>query len=64
MKDIMKSILSRVLSEEIAHQENWKDEEPGNVTRDRVISEIKNFMEENGIEFRQDYYLNERIKRR
>ena len=60
MKDMMKSILSRVLSEEIAHQENWKDEEHGNVNRDRIISEIKNFMEENGIEFRQDFYINER----
>lgn len=60
MKDMMKSILSRVLSEEIAHQENWKHEEHGNVNRDRIISEIKNFMEENGIEFRQDFYINER----
>lgn len=59
----MKSILSRVLSQEIRHQEQWKEQDvemfgehmagPRNLN----IKEIKNFMEENDIEFNYEWYI-------
>ena len=57
MSDLLKIVLSRVLSEEIRHQEQWKKEDLENGLpetavkhRDVVIEEIKKFMEENGID--------------
>lgn len=55
------AILSRVLSEEIGRQEKWKIKDSNNgfdtTDRDEAIQEIKNFMVENNIEIRTDYYL-------
>lgn len=64
MTDLMKSILGRVLSQEIAHQENWKADDirrfgEDRVDRDEIIQQIKDFMEENGIQFREDFYFDE-----
>lgn len=57
----MKSIFSRLLSTEIGKQEKWKnrDEDRGFDTsdRDKVVAEIQQFMKDNQIEFRTDYYL-------
>lgn len=55
MDAFMKSILSRVLSDEIRNQEKWKEDErregfPDSVChRDANIAHIKQFMEENEI---------------
>ncbi len=64
MTDTMKSIFSRCLSTEIGKQEKWKnrDEDRGFNTsdRDKLVAEIRQFMQENNIEFRTDYYLDGR----
>lgn len=70
MDEFMKSILCRVLSEEIAHQEQWKEndiklfgsEEKAKETsdRDEWIKRIKEWMKENDIKFSYDHYLNAR----
>lgn len=59
MTNTMNAILERVLSEEIAKQEmqSKKDIANGFPPRDNIIKEIKDFMEENDIKFRQDFYL-------
>ena len=64
MTEMMKSILGRVLSQEIAHQENWKADDirrfgEDKVNRDEIIAQVKDFMEENGIQFREDFYFDE-----
>lgn len=60
MTDTMKSVLSRVFSQEIGKQEKWKneDEERGFDASDRyeVVADIQDFMRDNQIEFRVDYY--------
>lgn len=57
----MNSILSRVLSEELGRQAKWKIKDSDNgfdtTDRDEAIQDIKNFMSENNIEVRTDYYL-------
>lgn len=62
MNEMMISILSRVLSEELAHQENWKvyDKMKGYdvISRDNVINEVKQFMNENNIPFAKHWYFN------
>lgn len=62
MSEFMRSILSRVLSQEIGHQEKWKNEEEDkygycNADRDNYVKEIQQFMQDNNIEFRTDFYL-------
>lgn len=57
--EMMKAILSRLLSQEIARQEIWKKEAiekwgTDKAGRDEIIKEIKAWMEQNEIEF--DYY--------
>lgn len=64
MTDTMKSILERVLSQEIAHQENWQADDAERfgedvMNRGRIIQEVKEFMEQNDIKFREDFYLQE-----
>lgn len=64
MTTLMKGILGRVLSQEIAHQENWKKDDierfgEDKVARDDIINKIKEFMKENDIEFREDFYFDE-----
>lgn len=59
MKDQLRSILSRVMSEEIGKQKAWKkqDEEfqlDGNY-RDELIKDILEFISENSIEVRKDF---------
>ena len=55
MSKIIKSILTRVLNEELVNQMMWKkqDEERGLdssvMVRDNVIAEIKKFMSDNDI---------------
>ena len=60
MTNTMNSILSRVLSQEIAHQERWKKDDIAmgfsGTDRDEYIIEIKRFMESNKIPFNQDWY--------
>lgn len=61
MDDFMRTILSRVLSKEIGNQMRWKDEDIKNgfgdaMSRDKNIEEIKEFMKQNGIEIRPDYF--------
>lgn len=61
MDDFMRSILSRVLSEEIGRQEEWKKKEMSYrlssvLERDDNIARIKKFMDENKIEIRPDYF--------
>ena len=61
MTDLMKGILSRILSQEIAHQEQWQKDDierfGEDITkRDEIIEEIKSFMDENGIEFSSHFY--------
>ena len=61
MDDFMRTILSRVLSQEIGNQIRWKDEDIKNgfgdaMSRDENIEEIKEFMKQNGIEIRPDYF--------
>lgn len=57
------TILERVLSQELARQEVWLQEDKAwgqrtNV-REEAIKEIKAFMEQENIKFRQDYYQEE-----
>lgn len=64
MTDLMKSILSRVLSQEIAHQEIWAEKElkrfgEPKINREEINKEIRQFMKDNNIEFRQDFYIQE-----
>lgn len=64
MSDRMKSILSRVLSQEVAHQEIWAKKEAEQfgksvLDRDDIIKEIKAFMVENDIKFNGEFYLQE-----
>lgn len=60
MDEVMNQILSRVLSQEIANQENWAqdDAERGLQTdrRTEIVTIIKDFMQENDIPFRADLY--------
>ena len=68
--EMMKAILSRVLSQEVAHQEIWKkedierrDDEASKKDvakqRDEVIKVIKDWMEQNDIKFSVDWYMSE-----
>jgi hypothetical protein len=62
--EMMKAILSRVLSQEIAHQEIWKKEAiekwgVEKVDRDKIVKEIKSWMEQNEIKFNYDWYIRE-----
>lgn len=62
MDGIMKQILSRVLSEEVGRQEKWQDDDMERFGRDvsgrdNVISAIREFMTKEGIEFRDDFYM-------
>lgn len=64
MTDMMKGILARVLSQELAHQENWQADDMKRFGKDKmdrgyIIQEVKSFMEENGIQFREDFYWEE-----
>ena len=61
MNNIMKGILSRLLSQEIANQERWQQNEikefgKQQIDRDKIIKNIKNFMKENEIEFSERCY--------
>lgn len=52
MSDVMRSILSRVLTEEVAQQETWKKkelEDGFDSDRDGIIDEIRQFMTDNDI---------------
>ena len=62
MAETMKSILTRVLSQEIAHQEQWKKEDlerfgKNPIDRDKIVAEVKDFMKENNIDFSYDWYF-------
>jgi hypothetical protein len=68
--EMMKAILSRVLSQEVAHQEIWKkedierrDDEASKKEvakqRDEVIKVIKDWMKQNDIKFSLDWYMSE-----
>lgn len=62
MDNVMKGILSRVLSQELANQEKWQQKEVKEygadlAERDEIKAIINKFMEENDIEFRTDYYF-------
>lgn len=62
MDNFMRSILSRVLSEEIGKQQHWADLEEKELGTDRSAREnnakrIREFMDNTGIEFREDFYL-------
>lgn len=64
MSNTMKGILGRVLSEEIAHQYNWQKDDierfgDDRTGRDKIIEEIKQFMKDNDIEFREDFFFRE-----
>lgn len=60
MTATMNAILERVLSQELAKQEIWskKDVElfGEHMNRDKIIAEIKKFMETNDIRFNQEWY--------
>jgi hypothetical protein len=60
---VMKGILSRVLSQELAHQKIWGEQEERemgyNHNREAIIADIKTWMTANGIEFRADFYYDE-----
>lgn len=65
MDGFMECILSRVLSEEIGRQLRWADKEEKEFGTDRSDREenaklIRKFMEENNIEFREDFFLQAR----
>lgn len=55
------AILSRVLSEELGRQEKWKNQDTDNgfdtTDRDEAVTELQQFMRDNNIEFRTDYYF-------
>lgn len=61
MTSTLKSVFSRVLSEEIGKQEKWKNNDEDNgfdaSHRDEVVKEIQQFMRDNEIDFRTDYYF-------
>lgn len=61
MSGTMNSILSRVLSQEIARQEIWGKEDAEmfgeHMNRQPVIQEIKQFMADENISFNQDWYI-------
>ncbi len=64
MTEVQRMILSRVLSQELGKQERWmrkEKEQFGTDGSDRksLKKEIENFMEKEGIEFREDFYLEE-----
>lgn len=58
--EVVKSILGRVLSQEIAHQEIWKKQDTEKYgidsDRDALIKEIKEWMQENDIAFNRGFY--------
>lgn len=61
MNSIMKGILSRLLSQEIANQERWQQDEikkfgKQQIDRDKIIKNIKDFMRENEIGFSERCY--------
>jgi len=66
MSGRMKSLLGRVLSEEVAKQEHWsvRDVEMLGTDNDRheLIDEIKDFMTTNDITFSQDAYISMKIQ--
>ncbi len=67
MNDTMNAVLSRILSEEIAKQEVWRDLEQTQFeispdSRNEVIDTVKAFMQENNIDFRQDFYCEQKCK--
>ena len=56
-------ILSKVLSEELGRQEHWDQNDkkynhkyPEGFDRQAIINDIKEFMTENNIKFRSDYF--------
>lgn len=61
MSGTMSSILERVLSQEIAHQEQWSKEDVEmfgeHMNRDGLIAEIKQFMKDNDIRFNNEWYM-------
>ena len=61
MTDRMSAVLERVLSQEIAHQEQWSKEDVEmfgeHMNREALIAEIKQFMKDNDIRFNQEWYL-------
>ena len=64
MTDTMKGILSRVLLQEIAHQEIWAEKElerfgEPKIRREEIIAEIRKWMKDIGVEFRDDFYIQE-----
>ena len=60
MTKYMNAVLERVLSEELGRQSVWlaDDKADGRDTKTRtgIIEEIKNFMDQEGIKFRQDFF--------
>lgn len=64
MSEMMRSILCRVLSQEVAHQEIWKKEDIEVFGTDRqkrgeIVEEIKEWMKQNDVDFNLEYYYNE-----
>lgn len=62
---VMTAILSRVLSQEVAHQELWREQDIKRFGRDKVnraeiISIIKDYMDEHEIMFNHIVYLETR----
>lgn len=59
--EMMKAILSRVLSQEVARQEIWKKDDIEDVTKqsDEIIKNIKDWMKHNDIKFSLDWYMGE-----
>lgn len=62
--EMMNDILSRILSQEIAHQEIWKKKDiekwgTERLDRDEIVKKIKAWMEQNEIEFDYDWYIRE-----
>ena len=57
----MNAVLERVLSEELGRQAVWMvdDKKMGfpTDTREEVVKEIKEFMKQNDIKIREDFYL-------
>ena len=62
MTDLMRGLLERVLSEELGRQAAWLQQDEENLifigNRENVMQEIKDFMKENDIRFRDDFYIN------
>ena len=61
MTGTVKSVLTRVLSEELGRQAQWLEDDKKmgfDITpRTKVIDELHKFMEENDIKVRDDYYF-------